>query len=120
MSKILIIDDEPNIRLITRLMLEKKGYEVIEAEDGETGLAVLEREEPDLIILDVMMPGMKGWDVCHKIKGDSSLKAIPVLMFTVRTSDVDKTMARECGAEAYLSKPFNVADLLATVEDLLG
>ena len=119
MATILIIDDESKIRLITRLMLENWGHLVIEAEDGEAGLAMLETERPDLILLDIMLPGMSGWIVCAKIKGDDSLKDIPVIIFTVRASDEDRELSRDCGAEAYLSKPFDMKSLQRTVESVL-
>jgi CheY-like chemotaxis protein len=119
MARILLVDDEPEIRIITRMMLEKAGYEVVEASNGEEGLRMLANAKPDLILLDVMMPGMKGWEVCEKIKADEKLKHIPVVMFTVRTSDEDIEQSRECGAEAHINKPFDRKELLETVERLL-
>ncbi|WP_456474742.1 response regulator [Candidatus Pyrohabitans sp.] len=119
MVKILIVDDEPEIRFLTRKMLEKAGYEVVEAGDGEEGLRLLEKETPDLILLDVMMPGLKGWEVCGKIKANVRLKNIPVAMFTVRTTEEDVEKSRDCGAEAHINKPFDREELIYTVEKLL-
>jgi CheY-like chemotaxis protein len=119
MARILLVDDEPELRIITRMMLEKAGYEVVEASNGEEGLRILANFKPDLILLDVMMPGMGGWKVCEKIKADEKLKHIPVVMFTVRTSEEDIEHSRECGAEAHINKPFEKQELLATIERLL-
>lgn len=119
MVKILIVDDEPEIRFLTRKMLEKAGYEVMEAGNGEEGLRLLKKEKPDLILLDVMMPGLKGWEVCGRIKADERLRNIPVAMFTVRTAEDDIEKSRDCGAEAHINKPFDREELIYTVEKLL-
>lgn len=119
MASILIVDDEPEIRFLTRLMLEKAGHSVIEAADGDEGLRILENDKPDLILLDVMMPGLKGWEICKKIKADRETRDIPVVMFTVRTSKESKERSRKCGAEAHIDKPFDRKELLNVVNGLL-
>jgi len=119
MAKILIIDDEPEIITLTRMMLQKAGYDVIEAESGKEGLEILKKEKIDLVLLDVVMPGMNGWEVCRKIKADENLRQIPVVMFTVYNSREDIIRSRECGADTYLSKPFDREELLDVVRRLL-
>ncbi len=120
MARILLVDDEPDIRYITKRMLEKEGHEIIEACDGEECLQKLESEKPDLILLDVMMPGLKGWEVCRKIKAEEKTRSIPVVMFTVRTSEEDLEESRKCGAEAHINKPFEREELLRVVNRVLS
>ena len=119
MAKILVVDDEDDTRMITRILLQKAGHEVIEAASGDEGLKALEDYKPDLVILDVMMPGTTGWEVCEKIKTDSAVRDIPVLMFTVRTEMHDMRHSRKTGADAHVNKPFGMDVLLRTVERLL-
>jgi CheY-like chemotaxis protein len=120
MAKILLVDDEPEMRFITRRMLEKAGYTVIEASNGEECLAKLEEELPDLILLDVMMPGDDGWVVCRRIKAQERTKSIPVVMFTVRTADEDMGESDRAGAEAHINKPFERDELLRILDSILG
>ena len=119
MAKILLVDDEPDIRFLTKRMLERQGYSVAEAEDGETALRMLQEERPDLVLLDVRMPGLNGWEVCRRIKADEETKSIPVVMFTVRTSEEDMLRSREYGADAHINKPFDRDELLRLVEKML-
>lgn len=119
MARILLIDDEPPIRFLTRKMLEEAGYEVMEAESGEEGLEILEKEGADLILLDIMMPGMGGWEVCFKIKSVKGLKDIPIVMFTVREKDEDIEESHKCNADGFITKPFKNEELVDTVESLL-
>jgi len=119
MAKILLVDDEPEIRYIARRMLEKVGHEVSEACDGEECLQKLKAEKPDLILLDVMMPGLKGWEVCRRIKAEDRTRSIPVVMFTVRTSEEDLEESRKCGAEGHINKPFEREELLRVVNRVL-
>jgi CheY-like chemotaxis protein len=119
MTKILVVDDEPEILLLVKLMLEKNGYEVIEARNGTECLEKL-GERPDLVVLDVMMPGDDGWEVCRKIKSDEKTKDIPVILLTVRTSEKSRRKSMEyAGADAHINKPFEMAELLETVRRLL-
>jgi len=113
------VDDEPEIRYIARRMLEKAGHEVSEACDGEECLQKLKAEKPDLILLDVMMPGLKGWEVCRRIKAEDRTRSIPVVMFTVRTSEEDLEESKRCGAEAHINKPFEREELLRVVNRVL-
>lgn len=119
MAMILLVDDEPDIRILTRMMLEKAGHSVVEAVNGDEGLRMLKNNRPDLILLDVMMPGMKGWKVCEKIKADKKNRDIPVVMFTIRSSEDSVKKSYECGADAHINKPFEIKELLDTIERLL-
>ncbi len=121
MAKIMIVDDNPKIRTLVRMILEKEeGYKVVEVESGEECLKRLKKEKPDLILLDVMMSGKDGWEICRKIKADEKHSDIPVAMLTVRASEEDMNNSLECGADTHINKPFGVEDLLDRVESLLG
>jgi len=119
MAKLLVVDDEDDVRLVTGTVLKRAGHEVIEAASGEECLKVLESRKPDMIILDVMMPGMDGWEVCEKIKTSTAFRDIPVIMFTVKTDRWDMKHSRGTGADAHVSKSFGMGVLLKTVERLL-
>jgi len=118
-ARLLLVDDEPQIRMLTRAMLEKAGHSVEVAESGEEALRKLREKGADLVILDIAMPEMSGWEVCRAIKSDPATKHIPVLMFTVMTRDEDVSRSFESGADAHLKKPFTMRELLEAVETLL-
>ena len=120
MAKILLVDDEPEIVYLTRMMLEKEGHEMLVATDSAECFEILKEEKPDLILMDIMMPGDDGWETCKKIKEDEKTKDIPVAMFTVRSSDdsVDKSFEYS-HADAHINKPFEMKELLDTVKGLL-
>ena len=120
MARILLVDDDPEIRSLTRRILENNGYKVSVVVDGKECIDVLEKDRPDLILLDVMMPGLDGWEVCMKIKGSAKTRDIPVVMFTVRTSEdsVEKSL-NYAMADAQINKPFKMKKLLDTVDRLL-
>lgn len=118
--KIMVVDDEPDIVVIVGEMLRKAGYDVIEARSGRECLEKLKKEKPDLILLDVMMPDILGWDVCKKIKGDEATRSIPVAMLTVKSTDKDKeTSFKYAHCDAHINKPIIREKLLSTVEWLL-
>ncbi len=120
MTKILIVDDETDLRFVIGKMLEREGYEVVEAQSGEDALELLKEIVPDLILLDVMMPGIDGWVTCSKIKGGQKTSNIPVVMLTAKVSDEDKVKAlEECGAEWHVSKPIDRKKFLETVKWVL-
>ena len=119
MPKILIIDDEPEILRLTKALLQKNGYNVEAYTSGVAGLKRLETERPDLILLDVMLHPENGWDICRKIKDDKRTSEIPVVMFTVRGSDDDHEKSEEVCADAHISKPFEIKDLLIIIKRLL-
>ncbi|MDE3090492.1 MAG: response regulator transcription factor [Chloroflexota bacterium] len=115
-AKILVVDDEPHLVKLVRSNLEAQHFKVITAMDGVSGLAMVEKEGPDLVILDIMMPGMDGFDVLQKIREFSS---VPVIMLTAKDQDVDVVKGLTLGADDYVKKPFSVHELLARVEAVL-
>ena len=120
MTKILVVEDEPEIRILVKAILEKAGYSVVEAEDGEAALRLVNVEEPDLVLLDVMIPGIEGWEVCRRIRENEATKRLPIIMVTVRTTKEDIQRSVECGANAHINKPFDQKELLDTIKKLLG
>ncbi|MDR3090812.1 MAG: response regulator transcription factor [Clostridiales bacterium] len=111
-KKILVVDDEKNIVDITAFNLKKEGFEVITAHDGKTGLAAVFAEFPDLILLDIMMPQMDGFEVCRRIREKFQT---PVIMLTARAEEADKIMGLDLGADDYITKPFSIKELMARV-----
>lgn len=120
MKKILVVDDEPEMVKILQIRLKVSGYEVIAAYDGEQGLSMARNESPDLIILDVMLPKLTGYQVCSTLKSDNKYKHIPIIMLTARAQYTDKDAAFESGADAYIVKPFEFKEFLAKVEEILN
>lgn len=118
-KKILVVDDERDILTLMRGRLELSGYEVIEAADGSEGLEKARKEKPDLVILDIMLPKMDGFQVCRMLKFDSEYSSIPVMLFSARAGEHDKEAGEEAGADAYLVKPFDSSTMLAKVKELL-
>jgi two-component system KDP operon response regulator KdpE len=114
--KILIVDDEPGLRDLVRINLEHEGFAVVQAENGNQGLEAVRSEHPDLVILDVMMPEMDGWEACQKLREFSQ---VPVLMLTARVQSQDIVTGLNSGADDYLLKPFNMDELMARVRALL-
>jgi two-component system KDP operon response regulator KdpE len=114
--KILIVDDEPGLRDLVRINLEHEGFEVVQAENGIQGLAAVREEHPDLVIMDVMMPEMDGWEACKRLREFSQ---VPVLMLTARVQSQDIVTGLNSGADDYLLKPFNMDELMARVRALL-
>jgi two-component system alkaline phosphatase synthesis response regulator PhoP len=118
-QRILVVDDDREIVRLVRAYLEKSGYEVLVAYDGETALHMLRRERPDLVLLDLMMPGRDGWDVTQVVRGDEGLAAMPIIMLTARVEDQEKIVGLELGADDYVTKPFNPAEVVARVRAVL-
>ena len=113
-KKILIVEDEQNIVDILSFNLGREGYDTVEAYDGPTGLKLALEENPDLILLDLMLPGMDGFDVCRQIR--QAGQATPILMLTAREEEADKVLGLELGADDYITKPFSMRELLARVK----
>jgi len=111
-AKVLIVDDETMIVDILAFNLRKEGYQTIEANDGETGLKLALSENPDLVLLDIMMPGMDGLEVCRRLRQSSQ---VPVIMLTAKAEETDKVLSFELGADDYITKPFGVKEMLARV-----
>ena len=113
MAKILVVDDEASIITMLAYNLKKEGYDVVTAEDGEVALEKFESENPDLLLLDIMMPKMDGYEVCRKIREKSN---VPIIMLTARADEVDKVVGLEMGADDYVTKPFGNRELIARVK----
>ena len=113
---ILVIDDEPKIAELCRDYLAAAGYAVLTAGDGPQGLALARRDRPDLVVLDLMLPGMDGLDVCRELRRDSD---VPIIMLTARVEETDKLIGLELGADDYLTKPFSPRELVARVRTVL-
>ena len=115
-ERILVVDDEPKIVKLARDYLEKSGFQVLSAGDGETALAIARRERPDLVVLDLMLPGLDGWDVCRTLRRESD---VPIIMLTARAEESDQIVGLELGADDYVTKPFSPRALVARVRALL-
>jgi CheY-like chemotaxis protein len=113
------VDDEPAIRVVCRVNLTAAGIDVLEAADGESGLELAKRERPDLILLDVMMPGFDGWDVARKLAEDPATREIPIVFLTARAEMTDRRRAQLLGGVGYIVKPFDPVDLGEVVEGVL-
>ncbi len=115
-KRILVVDDEKQIVDIVRAYLSREGYQIITAYDGPSALEMARREQPDLVVLDLMLPGLSGWDVCRKLREDS---AVPIIMLTAREEIADRIVGLELGADDYVSKPFDPRELVARVRAVL-
>jgi len=120
MAKILIVDDSPTELHILATTLQGAGHQTITANDGEEGLSVAKSELPDLILMDVVMPGLNGFQATRKIHKNTSTKDIPIIIVTTKDQDTDKEWGMRQGAKAYLVKPVNTDELLSKVNELLG
>ena len=118
--RVLVVDDEASITKVVGKRLEVAGYEVLIAVDGQEGLTKAKLGKPDVIILDLMMPKMNGFEVCAAMKQDPQLKHIPIIIFTGKGQGMDEQLSRECGADAYITKPHKAEDLIEQIEVLLG
>lgn len=117
--KILVIDDEKDIVELLKYNLEKAGYKVIFAYDGKSALDSVEKNKPDLIILDLMLPEIDGIEICKFLKQNEDTKDIPIIMLTARTSEMDKILGLDLGADDYITKPFSVREVVARVKTVL-
>jgi len=119
MTRVLVIDDEAPIRLLCRVNLEAEKMDVLEASDGPSGLELARAERPDVILLDVMMPGLDGWRVAEELMDDEGTKEIPIIFLTARAEFRDRARGLDIGGVDYVTKPFNPIELATLVEDLL-
>ena len=115
-TKILLVDDDPNIRRLVRIYLEKEGFDVAEAERGDDALHSFRLAPPNLILLDIMLPGMDGWQVCREVRKISN---IPIIMLTAKDETFDKVLGLELGADDYVVKPFDTKELVARIKAVL-
>ena len=119
MTRVLVIDDEPDVRWMLRLSLEREGYEVLLAEDGLRGVAMAQRQKPDAIVLDLMMPVMDGYDVLQILARDARTSHIPVVVLTAKAIPDEEEKVTELGARRFLTKPFDPMDLAAELHEIL-
>ena len=118
--KILIADDEPNIVISLEYLLQREGYAVVVARDGQEALEAIAREKPALVLLDVMMPHKTGFEVCQAVRADETLQATKILMLTAKGRETDVAKGLALGADAYMTKPFSTRELVQKVADMLG
>jgi DNA-binding response OmpR family regulator len=119
-TTVLVIDDEPPIRLLCRVNLEAEGMDVLEAQDGPNGLELAQQRRPDVILLDVMMPGLDGWRVAEELLDDERTRAIPIVFLTARAELRDRARGLDLGGIDYVTKPFNPVELAPLVRKLLA
>jgi two-component system alkaline phosphatase synthesis response regulator PhoP len=119
-GKILVVDDEVYILHILDFILGAESYEVLTASNGEQALQKVREEKPDLVILDIMMPKLDGYETCRMIKADPATKMIPVILLTAKGREVDEQLGREVGANDYMTKPFSPGKLVGRVQSILG
>jgi two-component system, OmpR family, alkaline phosphatase synthesis response regulator PhoP len=117
--KILVVEDEPDIRKLVHYNLTQDHYKVIEAESGDQALKLIQRDKPSLVILDLMMPGMSGLEVCRTLRGQDETAKLPILMLTAKAGEADRVLGLELGADDYLAKPFSPRELVARVRAIL-
>jgi phosphate regulon transcriptional regulator PhoB len=117
--KILVVEDEADIRELVRYNLEQEGFGIVEAGDGETALSLVRSERPALIVLDLMLPGTNGLEVCRLLRQTEGTARLPILMLTARATEVDKVLGLEMGADDYVTKPFSPRELVARVKAVL-
>lgn len=115
MRRILVVDDDREVVRLIRAYLEQAGFEVLAAHDGETAVHILRREQPDLLLLDLMLPGRDGWEITRLVRGDPTLAHTPIIMLTARIDDTDKIVGLELGADDYVTKPYNPREVVARV-----
>jgi len=116
---ILVIDDEKDLIELVRYNLEKEGFDVIAATDGQSGLEVVKKHRPDLVVLDLMMPGLDGLQVCQRLRSDPRSGRIPVIMLTAKATEADRVVGLELGADDYITKPFSPREVVARVKAVL-
>jgi DNA-binding response OmpR family regulator len=120
LTKVLVIDDEAPIRLLCRVNLEAEAMDVVEAADGPTGLEAAEQEEPDVVLLDVMMPGLDGWSVAERLLDKESTRNIPIVFLTARADLRDRARGIDLGGLDYVTKPFNPVELAPLVREVVA
>ena len=118
-KKVLVVEDEPDIRKLVRYNMAQERFKVVEAEDGERALRAIQRERPDLIILDLMLPGLSGLELCRTLRERAETARLPILMLTAKAGEADRVVGLEMGADDYLTKPFSPRELVARVKAIL-
>ena len=118
-KKLLVADDEPNIVISLEYLMKREGYDVLVATDGNQALEAIQREQPALVLLDVMMPGKTGFEVCQAVRADPALDGVRILMLTAKGRETDVSKGLALGANAYMTKPFSTRELVQRVAELL-
>lgn len=119
MKKVLIVDDEVDVVEVVTVLLEHEGYQIMKAYDGKEALEIVDKETPDLIILDIMMPEIDGVEVCRRLRQREELKEVPIVMFSAKLSAIDKKESFDAGADGFISKPFNARGFIAGIKTYL-
>jgi DNA-binding response OmpR family regulator len=119
-KRILIVDDEPNIVVSLEWLMNREGFETLVAGDGEAALAAVEQGAPDLVILDVMLPTMNGFEVCQRIRSDPRWNGVKILILSAKGRDTEVAKGLGLGADAYVTKPFSTKDLVAQIKQMVG
>ncbi|MWJ26697.1 response regulator [Halomonas sp. ZH2S] len=120
MARVLVVDDEPNIVLSLEFLMEQAGFDVVTAEDGESALACVKDTVPDLILLDISLPGISGFDVLEQLRADSDKAHLPIIMLTAHGREVEREKGMALGADDYITKPFSTQALVSKVKALLA
>ena len=118
-KKVLVVDDEPNVRRLLRNILSKN-FDILEAEDGSQAITVAKTQQPNVILMDMMMPKMDGLTACHMIKNDPATKAIPVIMVTATNFELNIKLSEQMGASGYVTKPFSTQELFSKINEVLA
>ena len=118
-QRILVVDDDQDIVRLVRAYLEKAGFQVLTANEGQTAVHILRHDHPDLVVLDLMLPDEDGWDITRRVRADPTLAHTPIIMLTARIDDTDKIIGLELGADDYITKPFNPREVVARVRSVL-
>jgi DNA-binding response OmpR family regulator len=120
-KKIVYIEDDLEMTYLIKMILERKGYEIISINDGMEGFEIIEREKPDLVLLDLMMPNIDGWDIYHQLKSNETTKQIPVIIISAKAQPIDKVLGLQIAkVNNYISKPFRPQELLESIESILN
>lgn len=119
MAKVLVVDDEPNIVLSIEFLMEQAGFEVVTAEDGEQALARVKDSQPDLLLLDISLPGISGFDVLERLRSETATAQLPIIMLTAHGRDVEREKGMALGADDYITKPFSTLSLVEKVKALM-
>lgn len=119
-SRILIADDEPNIVISLEYLMRREGHEVSVARDGDEALEMIRRDHPDLVLLDAMMPGKNGFEVCQAVRSDDSLASVRIVMLTAKGRETDQAKGKALGVDAYIVKPFSTRELAERVRNMLA
>ncbi len=116
---VLVIDDEKDLIELLRYNFEREGFDILEAADGTSGLRMAREQQPDMVILDLMMPGLDGLEVCRELRSDPTTRGLPIIMLTARAAEADRVVGLELGADDYVTKPFSPRELVARVKAVL-